>query len=356
VNVNKTPHAHIAVWTFAVVLAGMLCPASGLGGEVKPVGCVTVVQWNAENLFDAEDDPSNPADDEFTPSSWRHWTEARYAHKLEGLARVLAEAAGDIILLEEIENRRVLDDLRSVLETKHGLSYPVVVHREGPDHRGIDVAILARFPADRVEWILPVPEQREIIVADFSPGGEPLTVVANHWKSHMGKEAETDTQRVAQARAVGQIVRARLLASPGAAILVAGDFNSDFDSQAIVGDLGSGTNQAVGPSGDASPLYNMHAGLDASKRGTIYYKRGKEWNSFDSMHVTRVMLDATLLPEGWKVLPDSYEVFSRPYMLRDGIPIPYRLATQPGTKKRVYDTGFSDHLPVRIVLRRSTAP
>jgi len=311
---------------------------------------LTVVQWNVENLFDADDDPANAGDDEFLPGSWRHWNTRRYSDKVANVARVLADAAGDIVCLAEVENRRALDDLRETLAGKHGLDYRAVAHREGPDHRGIEVAILSRFRARRVEYLLPVPEQREIVVADFSAAGQPVTVIANHWKSRYMEPDGAGGLRAIQAAAVAGVVDRRLKADPATAIVVAGDFNDDFDAPALLDVLGSTTNLALAAAPGGPRLFNLHAGLDPAKRGTIYYRKGKKWNSFDSMHVSRALLDPGLSPGGWKVSRDSYEVFSRPYMLRDGIPLPYRIGSQPGTKKRVYLTGFSDHLPVRVSL------
>jgi hypothetical protein len=190
------------------------------------------------------------------------------------------------------------------------------------------------------------------VIADFVVAGRPLTVIANHWKSRYGEADGADDMRAAQAVAVAGVVDRRLKADPSAAIIVAGDFNDDFDSPAVLGVLGSSTNPAAAASSGGPRLFNLHAGLEPAGRGTIYYRAGKKWDSFDSMHVSRALLDADLSPDGWKVSAGTYEVFSRPYMLRDGIPIPYRIVPQAGTKKRVYQTGFSDHLPVRVSLAR----
>ena len=47
----------------------------------------TIAFWNLENLFDFEDDPNNPGDDEFLPE--KEWDEARYLRKLDHLARAV---------------------------------------------------------------------------------------------------------------------------------------------------------------------------------------------------------------------------------------------------------------------------
>jgi hypothetical protein len=176
--------------------------------------------------------------------------------------------------------------------------------------------------------------------------------VANHWKSHYGDKGEADDLRAGEASFVGDLVVTRLKNEPVSAIMVVGDLNDDFDSPVVCEALGSSTNLSLAGAAPDRTLFNLHAGLAPDKRGTIYYVAGQKWNSFDSMHVSRAMLDPAVQPAGWKVEQDGYEVFSRPYMLKDGLPIPYRITSQPETKRRIYLTGYSDHLPVRVTLRR----
>ena len=48
----------------------------------------SIAFWNLENLFDYEDDPENPGDDEFLPD--KEWDQDRYNRKLAHLARCMA--------------------------------------------------------------------------------------------------------------------------------------------------------------------------------------------------------------------------------------------------------------------------
>lgn len=103
-----------------------------------------IVWWNVENLFDCQHD-SLKQDNDFLPEGSYHWTRTRYWRKLDALSRTIAAIAKDdawpmIVGLCEVENDSVLFDLtrRSPLRMAH-YAY---IHEEGPDVRGIDVAML----------------------------------------------------------------------------------------------------------------------------------------------------------------------------------------------------------------------
>ena len=198
---------------------------------------LTVVQWNVENLFDNDDDPKNEADDEFLPNTWHRWRAEHYALKLDHLAEVLASMHADIICLQEVENRRVLDDLVDVLHEKHQCDYPYIIHREGPDHRGIDVAALSRFKPSATKWITPVAGQRDVLITRLAPYGAELVLFVNHWKSRWGGRKKTEIVRCQQALDVRSEVDRLLEENPFAAIMVVGDFNDNYSDDCIVNRL-----------------------------------------------------------------------------------------------------------------------
>lgn len=111
------------------------------------VPAFVVMFWNVENYFDPFDDPAKN-DDEFTAASIRAWTWPRFEKKRDGLAKTIV-AAGDVfgelptvIGLAEVENKMVIRQLcRNTLLAE--LDYDFI-HRESPDARGIDVALLYR--------------------------------------------------------------------------------------------------------------------------------------------------------------------------------------------------------------------
>src|SRR5574344_2875464 len=101
--------------------------------------------YNLENLFDTyHDDGKN--DYEFLPEGANKWTDAKYQKKLHNMATVIRAMADDnhcyhtVLGVSEIENRLVLEDLVSQPEIADA-NYQIV-HYDGPDRRGVDVALL----------------------------------------------------------------------------------------------------------------------------------------------------------------------------------------------------------------------
>jgi endonuclease/exonuclease/phosphatase family metal-dependent hydrolase len=335
----------------AWLAAGLAALATGLVyGAPAPNDprCLVVASWNVENLFDAEDDPENPGDDEYTPAGWTRWTHPRYRHKLTNLAEVVAEIAPDILCLAEVENRRVLDDLARLLRDKHALDLPAVLHRDSGDSRGIDTAILSRFEPAAVIWLKPLAIQRDMIVADFMIDGRPLVVIANHWKSRYGPKAESDAVRTLEARVLRAELDRRLKADPAAAIVVAGDFNDNVDDDIPAAHAGFSLDAAAVLQ-DGRLLFNLASGLSPDERGTYFYTRTKRWNSFDMIAVSRGMLPNGLPASPWRVRPAAYRIHAPTHMRQEhGAPIPFRrVRTRDGWRNYI---GYSDHFPVVVTV------
>jgi endonuclease/exonuclease/phosphatase family metal-dependent hydrolase len=310
---------------------------------------VSILQWNVENLFDTEDDPANEGDDEFTRAGWRFWIPSLYRDKVAHLAILLAAARADVVAIQEVENRRALEDLVAETARRGGLRYGHIIHRDGTDHRGVDVAALSIFPPESVRWLTPIEGQRDILCFDINPYGRPLTVIVNHWKSNWGGVAETAPMRAELGRAMRTEVCAILDAGSNAAIVVAGDFNEDVGGPAKSGAGGTSTNLAAVLAETNACLYNLHALLPAEERGTYYYARESRWNSFDN-----ILVSAPMLMSGrgsWVVEPTSYRVLRTKFLVDvAGHPIPFRMRYNPETKRRKYVHGYSDHLPVLVHL------
>ena len=155
--------------------------------------------------------------------------------------------------------------------------------------------------------------------------------------------------------AVREAVESLLAANPDAAIVVMGDFNDNFDDASLIEGLRSvPSRETFLADPDAGLLLNLHAGLPEAVRKSFYYRSGKIWNSLDSMHVTRSMVSGTTQPT-WKIISDSYEVLRWERLLDEwGHPKAFRRITNPDTKARYFQYGYSDHLPVRLELRLHT--
>lgn len=191
-------------------------------------GGFSLASYNVQTLFDDQLDGSEFSD--FLPSA-NGWNSKKYHNRLRQLARVihdLAEGAPDILVLQEIENSRVLEDLDRYFLRDLDYKYVALA---GADT--LSTAVLSRWPflhtqVHGVHWegtrLRPLLE-----VQVEMPGSDQLTIYAVHWKSKRGKEAqETEELRRASAHVLAQAIAENLEADPQALIIVAGDFNEDI--------------------------------------------------------------------------------------------------------------------------------
>ena len=106
-----------------------------------------MVFWNLENYFDPFDD-SLTVDEEFTPGGYKHYTWKKFLVKRNLIAKTLLsmpDRYGDFPVLAafaEVENRMVLRQL--VEQTPLAKLGYGIIHRDSPDSRGIDVALIYR--------------------------------------------------------------------------------------------------------------------------------------------------------------------------------------------------------------------
>lgn len=175
---------------------------------------LTFVEFNCENLFDTKHD-SLKQDTEYLPSATRRWTEKRYWHKQNSIAKTLLstidDGVPDLIALCEIENDKTMFDLtrRSLLRNA-GYDYLVT---ESPDQRGIDVALLyqpMRFAlvsshSLRVPPVEGMRPTRDILYAcGRLNSGDTLHVYVVHAPSRHGGEQHSRPFRLATAQRLCQ--------------------------------------------------------------------------------------------------------------------------------------------------------
>ena len=172
---------------------------------------LSLMSYNVENLFDTEDDFLKD-DKAFLPvtkkkhvyhigacnkievKKWRDeclyldWSEEAKTKKILNIAKVISSLnsdGADIIAFQEIENINVLKDLFNQLEP---LGYIDFVLLEGRDYRGIDSAIISKFPIKRskLHFIkfspgFPIKDTRPILEAQIDLLGKTLRVYSVHF-------------------------------------------------------------------------------------------------------------------------------------------------------------------------------
>lgn len=202
-------------------------------------GVARIATFNVLNLFDGVDDPYHG--DEGTPTKPRA--------ELEKLAATIHKLDADVLALEEVENRFYLE--RFVRALLRDMGYEHVVLIEGNNYRGIDVALLSRFPVGPVTSYRhlefpdgngnPMSFQRDFLRARIEPPGvKPFDVFVVHLKSKGGGEAASLALRLGEARQIRKILDDVLAGDPSARFVVCGDFNDTLDSQPVQTILGSG--------------------------------------------------------------------------------------------------------------------
>ena len=253
---------------------------------------ISLMTYNVENLFDTKDDMGKD-DKAFLPASfkknayhkghcrgievkkWRDeclyldWNEVAKTNKILNIAKVVSsyESDGaDIVAFQEIENISVLKDLFKALEPFGYLDFVLL---EGKDYRGIDSAIISKFPIklSKLHFIKFSPgfstkDTRPILEAQIELSGKILRVYSVHFPapfldSVMRKDAFNSLES--------------LLKSHNDPAVAMGDFNVTSEEE-----LELNTFQ------QQSDIWQVsHREGCEECRGTYYYEPKDDWSFLD---------------------------------------------------------------------------
>lgn len=309
--------------------------------------------YNVENLFDTEDD-SLTNDEEFLPAGVKFWSKRRYFVKLNHIASTIVALGGwnppEIIGLCEIENRMVLDDLCQKTGLKN-LNYSII-HKESPDSRGIDVALLYQKNEFKPLYYKPIKVSfsfspssttRDILyVSGICKNNDTLHVFVNHWPSRWGGQLESERRRMETAKILRLEVDAILNSSPNAKIVIMGDLNDYPENKSVTDVLRAKSNfENIAASG----LYNLSAYIQQTKNIGSHKYQG-EWGVLDQIIVSGGLLIAK---SGLKTEKEAAYIFNADFLLVDDEAYSGKknFRTYLGYK---YLGGYSDHLPVLLDL------
>lgn len=312
--------------------------------------------YNLENLFDTIDNPTT-RDEDFLPGGLYQWNTYKYTSKQANMAKVISQMGTEfnpdglaILGVAEVENRKVLEDLTSQPALK-SRQYKVI-HFDSPDERGIDCGLLynpkyfkpsgarpfqvnLNSPADSVKDYT-----RDVLYVTGLLNGDPIHLMVNHWPSRLGGESASAARRAKAAAVCRHIADSLSMANPKAKIIIMGDLNDDPINASVTKVLGakSRTKDLENP-GD---LYNPMMDLYKSGTGTLAYRDA--WNLFDQMIISHPLADKKV--GGWQLYKAL--IFRQPWLLQtEGGFKGYTFRTFNGD---VFINGYSDHLPVYLVL------
>lgn len=313
----------------------------------------SVLFYNVENLFDISND-SIKNDEEFTPGGERRWTHNRLERKLLNTSKALLSASGwnepVLIGLCEVENRYVLN--RLIKETPLR-SYPFqIVHKDSPDARGIDVALLYNkdsfYPLYYEFYSIKREDgselsSREILYASgIVNDADTLHVFVNHWPSRYSGIMETRELRMLAAKTLKKKIRELNTNKPNAKIIIMGDFNDQPEDESLKEHLG-----AANPLDNSkkSGLYNLSYNWLKTGMGTLKYR--SQWFVFDQFIVSSSLLDendGVHTKKEWAMVSKDRFFFEKD-LTHGGEKLN---RTYTGYQ---YNGGFSDHLPISLQIR-----
>lgn len=322
-----------------------------LKGQNKTGEAYCVVFYNTENLFDPGNDPMTN-DDEYTPKGKCHWTIGRLDQKIMMVYRAIISASEghypDIIGLAEIENLWVVQYLIDNTPLKAG-NYGII-HKESPDPRGIDVALLYRkstvSPVD-YEFI-PVSGDgknrfisRDILHFKAKLGKETISFFVNHWPSRSGGYTESMGKRSTAASILRKRLDYMLLTSPKDKFLLMGDFNATPEEECFTKMLRAGFPDK---SDDPDMLVNLSGSWIKKRTGTIRTKG--QWEIFDQFICSKNLFQGS----GLQIARAGAIICTEKFLMEEDNKYmgykPFRTYLGP-----VYHGGVSDHLPVSVVIQ-----
>ena len=308
----------------------------------------TFMFYNSENLYDTEND-SLTKDDEFTPGGDRRWNIGRLRDKANRLAKVILAAgkwnAPVLVGLCEIESHQVLELLvRQTPLNKYGFK---IIHKDSPDQRGIDVALVYRpelfkpFNYKAISVIDPLNSKfktRDILqVSGILNNCDTIHIFVNHWPSRYGGLMETVHYRRLAAEVLKKSVHELLTVYPKAKIICMGDFNDTPEDESLSKVLKALKEDDPDVQGE---LINLSFKWMVSQVQTL--KNMYSWQVFDQWIVSDYFIENN---QCLKLL--KAEIFNAAFLLEPdkkyGGVKPKR--TYVGFK---YQEGFSDHLPILL--------
>ena len=327
--------------------------------------------YNLENLFDVYNDPVKN-DEEFLPEGKNKWTEAKYQKKLQNMAKVIRAMKEEngvwhaLLGVSEIENRLVLEDL--VWEEQIREANYQIIHSDGPDRRGVDVAlrydpkvftfiesesIPFTFEGSSIDWIQSKEDRdyfrtRDILMVHGTIDGEHFAVYVAHLPSRAGGKKGGNQLRDRGGEIMYNHAMQMQAKYPGIKIICMGDMNDNPTDPSMAEYLhGREFKEDVTDADFFSPFTSMlKAGF-----GSLAYQG--VWSIYDLLLVNNALANA---PEGTFALRQLHKkgyygrIFNPKFLTNQA-------GQYKGTPFRTFSNGafiggYSDHYPTYIVITK----
>ena len=353
------------------ILLALLLSCAVLSAQKKTERNYVVGFYNLENLFDVYDDPVKN-DGEFLPEGKNKWTEAKYQKKLSNMAKVIAAMAKEngryhtILGVSEIENRLVLEDL--VCDPQIADANYQIIHYDGPDRRGVDVALLYKpeqftyldsesipytFEGSSIDFVMSKDEQdyfktRDILMVHGLIDGEHFAFYVAHLPSRAGDKKGSNQLRDRGGEIMYNHAMMMQKKYPGIKIVCMGDMNDNPTDPSMAEYLHGKENMTdVTPEDFFSPFTSMlKAGF-----GSLAYQG--VWSIYDLLLVNNALANPAEGTFGLRQLHKKgyYGRVYNPKFLTN------QKGQYKGTPFRTFSNGafiggYSDHYPTYIVITK----
>lgn len=324
--------------------------------------------YNLENLFDTYHDEGKN-DYQYLPDGQNQWTEAKYQQKQKNMAKVIRAMRDDngryhtILGVSEVENRHVLEDL--VNEPAIADANYQIVHYDGPDRRGVDVALFYKpeqftliesqsipftFLPSSIDFSAWTQEEmdrfktRDVLFVRGTIDGEMFGFYVAHLPSRLGGKGADLRPRGAEI--IYDHAMKMQQEYPGIKIVVMGDMNDNPTDISMTDYLhGKEKIEEVGENDFFSPFLSM---LKAGY-GSLAYQGA--WNIYDIILANSALVSGDGL-KIQKINRKGYygRVFKKDFMTN-------QKGQYKGTPFRTFSGGafiggYSDHYPTYIVVSK----
>ena len=282
-----------------------------------------IATFNCENLFGRYKFKENTDPDEAVEDGWltnESFFDIYKEKEKKLTAKAIKETKADVIALQEVENYQVLRKFRSkYLQGRQKYKYICLV--EGNDPRLIDIAVLSRYPIEKIDTHIHEYERKlrmftfprdclecDIIIPDTN---KKIRLYVNHFKSMIdrtnsckGRE-NTKEKRKIQSKRVKEIVSEEIKKGKNKNFIILGDLNDylEKDEQGT-----SGITDLV----NWNKVENIVDRLPEEERWTHYFKGKSNCN----IPKTYKQLDYILVS---KSLAEKNKT-KKPKIIRKGLP------------------------------------
>lgn len=308
----------------------------------------SIASYNVENFFDLN--KNNTEYNEFVPNTKTAWNEKNFNIKVNNLVKVLKDIDADIIALQEIENRELMQLLLKKLPTYNYYSFI-----KYPDS-AIGVGFLSKIKIKENKHLdvkFRTKLFRPILESTFIYENIEFKVFNNHWPS----KAVGESYRVKYAKALQE--RVSELPKDYDYILV-GDFNSDYNemqtfktNQKLNNTAGiAGINQILNTVIDDKFItyddisknekrvhYNLWLDIPTNERFSSKFKNQN--NTPDNILIPAALFDTKKV----SYIPNSFMVFKPEYLYENNVVKRWEMSKSKFNKTHL-GGGYSDHLPI----------